>query len=89
MSAFIVSIAKLCGSTISIMLVDKLGRRFLLITSEILVCMSLVPLGTYFYMQEHSCLAEEYENKVLYTHDITDVAMKNTWVHFFDMNRNA
>jgi len=33
-------------------LVEKLGRRSLLIISEIVMCISLTALGTYFYLKE-------------------------------------
>ncbi len=58
------SLAKAVGSGTSMLLVDKYGRKVLLFVSEVLVCATLFPLGTYFYMQENSCLAEEYVGTV-------------------------
>lgn len=34
-----------------------------LIMSELLVGTSLLSLGTYFYMQDNSCLSKDYEDK--------------------------
>ena len=35
-----------------------------MILSELLVGTSLLSLGTYFYMQDNSCLSKDYEEKV-------------------------
>ena len=38
------------------LVVDKFGRKFLLVVSAIFMCISIVPLGVYFYLDEHkSC----------------------------------
>ncbi len=55
---------KAIGSGSSIYLVEKLGRKMCLIISELLVGTSLLSLGTYFYMQDNSCLSKDYEGKV-------------------------
>jgi hypothetical protein len=37
------------------MVVDKFGRRILLILSGVVMCVSLVGLGVFFYIKEHQC----------------------------------
>ena len=37
---------------LAVVLVDKLGRKILLISSSIIMCISIVGLGVYFYLDE-------------------------------------
>ncbi len=41
-NAFLVALAKTSGAGLSIMLVERCGRRILLVLSEMLICVSLV-----------------------------------------------
>ncbi len=41
-NAFLVALAKTSGAGLSIMLVERCGRRILLVLSEVLICVSLV-----------------------------------------------
>ncbi len=41
------------------MVVDKFGRRILLILSGAFMCVSLVGLGVFFYMDEYRCFDNE------------------------------
>ena len=40
---------------IAVLIVDKLGRKILLITSASIQCLSIACLGVYFWEKEHSC----------------------------------
>lgn len=54
-SAFIVCLVQVLATGVAIMVVDRLGRRILLILSAVVMCISLVGLGVFFYMDEHKC----------------------------------
>jgi Sugar (and other) transporter len=53
MSAIIVGFILLLGSYIATMLIDRMGRKVLLITSGVGSSASLSVLATYFYLQHH------------------------------------
>ncbi len=69
LSAFIVMIAKVIGSCMAVILVEKCGRKLLLLSSQIMAVVTLFPVGAYFYLQEHSCLdnnAKPVSSKVFF-----------------------
>ena len=45
---------KVCATVISTLLIDKLGRRILIMTSAILMIISLYGLGLYFWILDHN-----------------------------------
>ena len=73
LSAFLVAFCQVLGTGAAILLVDKYGRRILLILSTTLMCFSIFSLGIYFFMDENKkvvCSAESGKyNKVRYTCD--------------------
>ena len=70
LSAFLVAFCQVLGTGAAILLVDKYGRRILLILSTTLMCFSIFSLGIYFFMDENKkvvCPAESGKyNKVRY-----------------------
>ncbi len=58
-SATLVLMSKAVGSITAVLLIDKFGRRILIIFSQICVCACLFPLATFFYIQDNSCLATD------------------------------
>ena len=53
LSAFLVAFCQVVGTGAAILLVDKYGRRILLILSTTLMCFSIFSLGIYFFMDEN------------------------------------
>ena len=39
--------------SIVVLIVDKFGRKLLLAISSLLLCISVIPLGVFFYLDEH------------------------------------
>ena len=52
-STIIVGVIQCIAVFVSTIVVDKLGRRILLLVSELFMCITTLILGVYFYMQEH------------------------------------
>ena len=51
-ATIIVGIVQVVATAASTMLVDRAGRKILLITSDVVMGLSLVMLGAYFFLQE-------------------------------------
>ena len=52
-SAFLVALCQVIGTGVAILVVDRCGRRILLILSMMLMCFSIFALGIYFFMDEN------------------------------------
>lgn len=52
-ATIIVGVMQVIATFVASLTVDKLGRRFLLITSASIMCICNVCLGTYFYLMDH------------------------------------
>ena len=52
--SFLVALGQCCGATLAILVVEKFGRRLLLIASEFCVTLSITALGAYFYAKENA-----------------------------------
>ena len=52
--SIVVGVIQVTGTSLSIIVVDKYGRRPLLIVSELLISFSFAMLGTFFYLKESS-----------------------------------
>lgn len=52
LSAFLVAMCQVVGTLLAVLIVDKLGRRVLLILSDLVMCVSILTLGIYFYLDE-------------------------------------
>ena len=50
--SIVVGVIQVTGTSISVLVVDKLGRRRLLILSEMFISIACCMLGTFFYIQE-------------------------------------
>ena len=50
--AIVVGVIQVTGTSISVLVVDKFGRRRLLILSEMFISIAFCMLGTFFYIQE-------------------------------------
>ena len=48
-----VALCQVIGTGVAISVVDKFGRRILLILSSLLMCFSIFALGIYFFMDEN------------------------------------
>ncbi len=55
LAAFIVAITQVVASFPSVLLVDKYGRRPLLIIGNVFMMVSHFALGAYFYLDENKC----------------------------------
>lgn len=66
LASFLVAAAQVFGVVIAIMVVDKYGRRILLIISDLFMCLSILVLGVFFYLKENSTIScsEEVGEKV-------------------------
>lgn len=53
LSTIVVGIMQVVATFVSVMVVDKLGRRLLLLVSASVMALSTICMGVYFYMQEH------------------------------------
>ncbi|XP_046807637.1 facilitated trehalose transporter Tret1 isoform X2 [Lucilia cuprina] len=53
LSTIVVGIMQVIATFISVMVVDKLGRRILLLASSSVMAISTVAMGVYFYMKEN------------------------------------
>ena len=52
-SAFLVALCQVIGTGVAILVVDRFGRRILLILSMMLMCFAIFALGIYFFMDEN------------------------------------
>lgn len=55
LQASLVSMVQVIATLIAVLIVDKLGRRILLISSALIQSLSIICLGIYFWEKEHSC----------------------------------
>ncbi|XP_076055200.1 facilitated trehalose transporter Tret1-like [Oratosquilla oratoria] len=55
LSSIIIGIVQVVGTGISIFIVDKAGRRFLLLLASGCMSLSLMGLGTFFYLKSYNC----------------------------------
>jgi len=51
LSTILVALMQVVGTAIAVLVVDRFGRKFLLIFSDTMMALSLAALGTYFYLQ--------------------------------------
>lgn len=54
LATIIVGVMQVVATFIASLMVDSLGRRFLLVTSAFVMCICNIGLGTYFYLQTHN-----------------------------------
>lgn len=57
-AAFLVAVAQCCGTGAAVFIVDRFGRKILLILSNVFMALPLAALGTYFYMDENRIFCE-------------------------------
>lgn len=53
LNAFLVALAQVIGTAIAVIVVDRFGRKILLLISDFFMAIALVALGTYFYYKEN------------------------------------
>lgn len=53
LSTIVVGIMQVIATFVSVMVVDKLGRRLLLLASASVMALSTIAMGVYFYMKEN------------------------------------
>ena len=53
--ASLVGLVQVSATFIAVLIVDKLGRKILLISSALIQSLSIICLGVYFWEKEHSC----------------------------------
>ncbi len=70
MQATIVALVQVLATGVAVVLVDRLGRKILLIASAALMTVSIIALGVYFNLEENICL--ESENDGCVTQDTLD-----------------
>ena len=66
--AFLVALFQILGTGLALVVVDKFGRRILLVLSEICMCLTMAALGAYFYLDENKkekCLFESVSRHAL------------------------
>ncbi len=70
LSATLVNVASLAGNVAAILVVDRLGRKVLLLASSVLMGLSLFLLGTFFYMLDNEEIRcpEETVRSILQQH---------------------
>ena len=64
--AFLVALFQILGTGLALVVVDKFGRRILLVLSEICMCLTMAALGAYFYLDENKkekCLFESVSRR--------------------------
>ena len=60
--AFLVALFQIFGTAVALVVVDKFGRKILLIVSEMCMCVTMAALGAYFYLDENKkdkCVVEQ------------------------------
>ena len=61
-----VALVQVAGTTLSIFIIDKIGRRVLLIVSDLFMAITLIGLGIFFHLRERleddGCLEMKHEN---------------------------
>ncbi len=69
------SLCQCFGTLLAVLIVDKFGRRILLILSDIFMCITLTTLGFYFYMDENKSIVCDHP---LVKDLLLDLASKNS-----------
>ncbi|XP_064114969.1 facilitated trehalose transporter Tret1-2 homolog isoform X2 [Macrobrachium nipponense] len=64
-SAIVVTVALLVGNSIMMLVLDKIGRRYCLISSFCLIAVAYYCLGSYYYIMDYSHLNQELHIKNL------------------------
>ncbi|XP_023336404.1 facilitated trehalose transporter Tret1 isoform X2 [Eurytemora carolleeae] len=59
LSSSIVMLTQCIGTAVTVLIVDRFGRKILIMVSLAFVSLSLLGLGTYFYLDEHRDLIDE------------------------------
>jgi len=54
LSAFLVGLAQVLGTGIAVVIVERFGRKILLVVSDLLMCFSIFALGVFFYIDDHA-----------------------------------
>lgn len=62
LSAFLVALVQVLTTGLAVLIVEKFGRRILLIFSIFIMCISILALGIYFYLDENKWCAEDNSN---------------------------
>ena len=52
-AACFIALSQFLATFVAVLIIDKFGRRILLIISDLFMSVSLVALGVYFYMDEN------------------------------------
>ena len=52
-STFLIALSQFLATFVAVLVVDKFGRRLLLIVSDLFMALALFALGVYFYMDEN------------------------------------
>ena len=58
MAAFLVALAQSMGTLAAVLIVDRFGRKVLLVLSDVFMALPLAALGTYFYLDENRIVCE-------------------------------
>ena len=53
LSTFLVAVAQVVGTLIAVLIVERFGRKILLVISDFCMSISIFTLGAYFYLEEH------------------------------------
>ncbi len=69
------SLCQCFGTLLAVLIVDKFGRRILLILSDVFMCITLTTLGFYFYMDENKSIVCDHP---LVKDLLLDLASKNS-----------
>ncbi len=62
LSATLVSLVQVIGTGFAVLIVERLGRKVLLMTSAVGTCISIVALGAFFYLDENKRCEYIYDN---------------------------
>jgi MFS family permease len=54
LSAFLVTLAQVIGTALAVLVVERFGRKILLFLSDFLMCIFIIALGVYFYIDDHA-----------------------------------
>ncbi len=54
LSSFLVAASMIAGTGLAVLIVEKLGRKVLLVTSDALMCVSIFGLAVFFFVKENS-----------------------------------
>ena len=82
LSAFLIMLAKLFGTIFAIGMVEKIGRKPLLIMSTVAMSITCSTTATWFFMEENSILSQELNNPVESSTQLFDSELVETlsWI---------